>query len=135
MTDGGSNGREISAGSEVRERASASSTKVRARRAHPLLEAFPLAVITLATFLVVFTLMMARLTAGADPALRAGATANAVTLTAGSGVPTVRTRVSGAAAAAGGVAQTVAAHGAPTATPAIVTRTSGAPGATGVSDD
>ncbi len=88
--------------------------------------------ITLATFLVVFTLMMARLSAGADPALRAGATANAATLTEGSGAPTVRTRVSGAGAAAGGAAQIAVGQGAPAATSAIVTRTSGAPG---VSDD
>jgi hypothetical protein len=38
---------------------------------HPLLGAFPLAVMTLATFFVVFTILMARLQSGMDPALTA----------------------------------------------------------------
>jgi hypothetical protein len=41
-----------------------------ARKADPLLGAFPLAVMTFAIFLVLFTLTIARLKAGADPALR-----------------------------------------------------------------
>ena len=92
-----------------------------------------MAVMTLATFLVVFTLMMARLTAGADPALRASA--NPVSLTAESGTGTVTTRVSGAAAAGGGVTQSAAAHSTSAPTAAIVTRTSGVAGARGAGDD
>lgn len=44
-----------------------------ARNARPLLGAFPLAVMTLATFLVLFTVTMARLKASADPVLRPSA--------------------------------------------------------------
>lgn len=43
----------------------------RAREAHPLLHPFPLAVMTLASFLVAFTLVMAGLRAGVHPQLSA----------------------------------------------------------------
>ena len=91
---------------------------------HPLLGGFPMAVMTLATFLVIFTLMMARLSVGADPALRGGA--NPVALTAGSGAGAVTTRVSGASAATSAAVQAAAGQGTSTATPAVVTRSSGA---------
>jgi hypothetical protein len=42
----------------------------RAREAHPLLGAFPLAVIALAALLVVFVLTMAQLKAGSDAGAR-----------------------------------------------------------------
>ncbi|HYM55915.1 MAG TPA: hypothetical protein VES97_11170 [Solirubrobacteraceae bacterium] len=98
---------------------------------HVLLRPFPLAVMTLATFLVVFTLMMARLTAGSDPALRASA-GSAAALVEGSGGSVVRTRASGSGAAGAATSQVAAAEGSSVATPAIVTRSSGA---TGVGDD
>jgi hypothetical protein len=60
-----------------------------ARRAHPLLGAFPLAVMTLATFLVLFTLTMARLNAGEDPAPRPSA--SLVARSSGAGAVTTRT--------------------------------------------
>ena len=50
---------------------SISGSRGRRAQRHPLLGAFPLAVMTLATFLVVFALLMARLERGADPALSA----------------------------------------------------------------
>ncbi len=85
-----------------------------------------MAVMTLATFLVIFTLMMARLSVGADPALRGAA--NPVALTAGS-AGGVTTRASGASAATSSTVQAAAGQGAATATPAVVTRSSGATGA------
>lgn len=45
-------------------------TEPRNRR-HPLTRAFPLSVMTLAAFLVAFAILMARMQAGVDPALRA----------------------------------------------------------------
>lgn len=93
------------------------------KRSHPLLRAFPLAVMTLATFLVVFTLMMARLTAGADPALRSSAQTSS-SLVEGSSASVATTRTSGAAAQSG-VTVPAAAEGASATTPAIATRTSG----------
>jgi hypothetical protein len=86
---------------------------------------------TLATFLVLFTLLMARLQAGADPALRASAPS---ALVAGrSGSAAVTTRTSGAAGAT--VIPVAGSEGAAAATPAIVTRTSGVTGASGAGDD
>ncbi len=67
------------------------------RREHPLLRPFPLVVMTLATFLVVFALLMARLTAGVDPVV--GAIAASARVSAGGG-EALRTRASGAAALA-----------------------------------
>ncbi len=43
----------------------------RRRERHPLLGAFPLSVLTLATFLVVLAVLAARLQSGSDPALSA----------------------------------------------------------------
>jgi hypothetical protein len=103
-----------------------------ARKAHPLLGAFPLAVMTLATFLVLFTLMMARLQAGAGPALGSGASGALVAGPQGTGA--VRTRTSGGAASSVSTSP-VASEGAPTPTPAILTRASGAPGTTEAGDD
>jgi hypothetical protein len=91
------------------------------RRAHPLLQAFPLAVMTLATFLVLFSVMTARLKASA---IMARPSSGATTLLArppgGSGVTT---RASGGAAT---IATPVAVpEGARATRPAIVTRASG----------
>lgn len=88
---------------------------------HPLLGAFPLAVMTLATFLVVFALLMARLQSGADPGLRASA--NGVLQARGEAGTAIRTRTSGGAVPA--------ASGNPVATEVsspLVTRTSGRAG-------
>jgi hypothetical protein len=102
------------------------------RHAHPLLGAFPLAVMTLGTFLVLFSLMMARLKASATPALpSSGATALLARPSAGS---SVRTRTSGGAAAAI-VTSVAAAERSPAATPAILTRASGSAGAGKPGDD
>ena len=101
---------------------------VPARRStrHPLLGAFPLAVMTLATFLVVFAIMMARLQGGLDPALRA--TAGSTTVVRGSGGAVV-TRASGGAAPALSPSGAPARSGGP-----VLTRTSGSSGG-GESDD
>lgn len=95
---------------------------VRRSTTHPLLRPFPLAVMTLATFLVVFTLLMARLTAGADPAVHG---AVGVVTSAREGRSIV-TRTSG-----GAVTRTVVAgegEGEGQAGPAVATRSSGATG-------
>jgi hypothetical protein len=88
---------------------------------------------TLATFLVLFTLMMARLTAGADPALRAG-NASALVEPA-SGASPLRTRASGAGSSATTATTVAASEGSPVATPAVVTRSSGGAGAGAGNDD
>lgn len=107
------------------------------RHSHPLLNAFPLAVMTLATFLVVFALLMARLTAGVDPALRTGASSALVRENASGSA--VRTRASTAAAtggAAGANATPIAAsEGSSGTAPAIVTSSSGARGSGRGGDD
>ncbi len=105
------------------------STGARARKAHPLLGVFPLTVMSLATFLVLFTVMMARLTAVGGTALSSN---RSVALAAnGIGVSGVRTRASG-----GGSGATVApAPLSGGAAPAIVTSASGAGGAKGSGDD
>jgi hypothetical protein len=102
------------------------------RGTHPLLGIFPLAVMTLATFLVVFTVMTARLRAGADPALNASRGAALVAERSGAGA--LRTRASGGASVA--AATTSSAVGAPVGgVSAAVTRASGAAGAQGASDE
>ncbi len=100
----------------------------RAPRRHPLLRPFPLVVLSLATFLVVFTLMMAELRS-TSKGLPSGAAPAKVALVNGRRL-VVRTTASGrlvtSAAPAG------AAGAAPAAVaPAIVTSASGA----GVRDD
>lgn len=95
----------------------------RAKR-HPLLGAFPLTVMTLATFLVVFAIMAARLQGGLDPALRAATKGMTVVRNASGGA--VVTRASGTAIPASSPS------GAPTPTGApVLTRTSGAAGSGG----
>jgi hypothetical protein len=80
----------------------------------------------LATFMVIFTLMMARLTAGADPALQSiGASGLVEAAVQGH---TLRTRTSGTALAVSSPASGTRASGAM----AVVTRSSGAADATGV---
>jgi len=86
---------------------------------------------TLATFLVLFTLMMARLQAGADPALHASS--GTALVAKRSGGSTVSTRTSGGAAGAGAT-PAVATEGSGATTPAIVTRASGAGAREGVDD-
>jgi hypothetical protein len=86
-----------------------------------MLGAFPLAVMTLATFAVVFAIMMARLQWGLDPALRAAS--NGAALVRGSSGGTVLTRASGGAIPASSPS------GAPTRSRTkVLTRTSGAAG-------
>ena len=104
------------------------------RGSHPLLGAFPLAVMVLSTFLIVFALMMARLTAGIGPAPRSGG-ASAVVLGAGS-QNAVRTRTSSGALVVSAATPTGAA--APTSTgavSAVSTRSSGTAGGDGVRDE
>jgi hypothetical protein len=97
------------------------------------LDAFPLAVMSLATFLVLFTFMMARLTGGADPALLAS-TSTAVR--AGhSTARAVRTRTSNGAPAAGTATPVAASTGSSMTTSTVVTRASGATGATRLGDE
>ena len=93
------------------------------RRSHPLLGAFPLAVMTLAVFLELFTLMMARLQRGADPVLRASG-ASSLVETASGGSP-LRTRASGGGASAATALPVAAGEGSSQTSPAIVTRSSG----------
>ncbi|MFI4984625.1 MAG: hypothetical protein ACHQAV_01390 [Solirubrobacterales bacterium] len=88
---------------------------------------------TLGTFLVLFSLMMARLKASATPALpSSGATA---LLARPSGGSSVRTRASGGGAAAAIATSVAAPERSPATTPAIVTRASGAAGAGETGDD
>lgn len=102
----------------------------RARAGHPLLHAFPLAVMSVATFLVVLALLAARLPSPSAPGI--GSSAPATALVAGSGGTPLSTRTSGAASGAAAAAPPVtpatAAEGSP-AISTIVTRTSGASGA------
>ena len=125
-------GREGRPGSAPGEAASALAAPTPGRASHPLLGLFPLAVMTLASFLVAFTLMMARLTSGADPALRRAASA-AVVLAAG-GRAAVVTRTSSGAPAARSTAALAGAQSGTGAIPAVLTRASGA-GAGRVSDE
>ena len=112
----------------TRARASA-----QARGAHPLLGGFPLAVMALATFLVLFALMMARLKAGADPALRPRTSTPLIAGRPGAGTVTARTSgasPSGTAAVpAAGPAESSATSA------AIVTASSGAAGARAAGDE
>lgn len=104
----------------------------RARNAHPLLSPFPLTVMTLATFLVIFALMMARLEAGVDPALRVGPTTPVAA--ASSSARAVITRTSGGGESAATLAPTAGSEES-AASPAVVTRTSGSPGTTEAGDE
>jgi hypothetical protein len=103
----------------------------RTRKSHPLAGAFPLAVMTLATFLVLFAVMMARLKAGVDPALRAGPSSSLAVGGAGA----VRTRTSGGGEPAGLATPVAASEGASAASSAIVTRASGASGGRQAGDE
>jgi len=133
MTDFDSNRGRTSTGADPRGDSRASVAPTRARTAHPLLGAFPLAVMTLATFMVVFTLMMARMTAGVNPGV--GSSTSTALLAGGSGASAVTTRTSGAGAAGAAVVQPAVSEGSPAATSTIVTRSSGAAGAVGVGDE
>lgn len=98
----------------------------RAGNAHPLLSAFPLSVMTLGVFMVLFALMMTRLEAGADPALRPSTSTALHAESPGASAVTTRTSGGGEpAAATTPVAGSEESSGAPAA---IVTRTSGATG-------
>jgi hypothetical protein len=103
-----------------------------ARHAHPLLGAFPLVVMTLATFLVLFALMMARIGAAADSALRANTSISVAA--PGSATGPVTTRASGGvestATATAGRSEESSAR-----MPAVVTRTSGGSGPREVDDE
>jgi hypothetical protein len=131
MTDRSPNVQGTSSGADSRGGSRASVARVRANTAHPLLRPFSLAVMTLATFMVVFALMMARMTASTG---RIPGTVNAA-LVAESGASAVTTRTSGAAATAATPVQATVSEGPSAATPAIVTRSSGAAGVGRVGDD
>jgi hypothetical protein len=98
----------------------------RRREAHPLTQAFPLSVMTLAAFLVAFTILMARLHAGVDPALRRSLTPAALSRATSAGGRPVLARPSGMARASGEVAG--GARSTPGSGPStsVSTRTSGA---------
>jgi len=118
-----------------RESQTAPAARTRPRATRPLLRPFPLTVMTLATFLVVFALLMARLTASTH--LPLGSLVGAGTPVALNGESTGRgltTRASGAAASSTPVANPGVAEGASAGTRTLVTRTSGATG-TGARDD
>jgi hypothetical protein len=104
-----------------------------ARHTHPLLGLFPLVVMTLATFLVLFTLMMARLRAGADPALRASTSTSAAAV--GSATGAVTTRTSGGRESAATATPAAGSGESPARMPAVITRTSGGGGTTEVGDE
>lgn len=107
---------------------SAATTPTRGKpslaKRHPLLGAFPLAVMTLATFLVVFAIMAARLQGGLDPALRAATSGTTVVRSASGGA--VVTRASGGAIPASSPTGAPAQTGTP-----VLTRASGAAGSGG----
>ncbi len=118
-----------------RESQPAHSARRNPHATRPLLRVFPLTVMALATFLVVFTLLMARLTATTHLPLGALVGASSpVTLNGEPASPGVTTRVSGAAAARTAVSNSAVAQGASAGTATLVTRTSGASG-TGARDD
>ena len=117
--------RSSSAGSPPRRTSAASPTRLRAR--HPLLGVFPLAVMTLSTFLVVFAVLMARLQSGVDPALRAAASRSLAVPGAQRGA--LVTRTSG-----GGSAPAATSRAAEEGSTPVLTRTSGSGGG-GESDD
>jgi hypothetical protein len=91
---------------------------------YPLLGAFPLTVMTLATFLVVFAIMAARLQGGLDPALRAATSGTTLVRNASGGK--VVTRASATAIPASSPSGAPAQTGSP-----VLTRTSGATGSGG----
>jgi hypothetical protein len=102
------------------------------RRSHPLLGGFPLAVMALSTFLVVFALMMARLSSGGGAGLSASSGTAVVRGVTARGAVTTRTSGAGATAAA---AQAAPANPSAAAAVPVSTRTSGALGAGGAGDE
>ena len=124
--------RPVQTGPKIGESPRGARPSSRARNPHPLLSPFPLTVMTLATFLVFFALMTARLKAGADPALRAGTTTPVAA--ASSGARAVITRTSGGGESAATLAPTAGSEES-AASPSVVTRTSGSPGTTEPGDE
>lgn len=108
-----------------------SAKRARRRVAHPLLGPFPVAVMTLGTFLVVFALLMGRLANTGTPAL-AGAGATPALVAGSSGSRAITTSASGGGAAGATAPGPSAANQtkAPAGTSTIVTRASGALAAT-----
>ena len=107
------------------------TTERNRRTAHPLLQRFPVAVMSLATFLVVFALLMAR--ASRDTWLDSRASsAQVASVRSGAAV---RTTASGTSAPTAGAATGAAAgHGSAAASRPVFARASGA-GATSEADD
>jgi hypothetical protein len=62
---------------------------------HPLLGTFPLAVMAVAAFLVIFTLTMARLSAGEDSPLHQSTGASRIAASSGAHAATTRARGAG----------------------------------------
>jgi hypothetical protein len=87
---------------------------------------------TLATFLVLFTLMMARLEAGAGPALGSGTNSALVAASHATGAVTTRTSGGGASSVS---TMPVTSEGSAGTTPAVITRASGALGTSEAGDD
>lgn len=105
------------------------------RRSHPLLGAFPLSVMALATFLIVFTLMMARMTAGVDPTAPQGAATALVLGGGGQGTARTRTSAGGLIPGAGPSSASAPAASSLPAAGAVATRTSGAAAVEGLGDE
>jgi hypothetical protein len=118
----------ITPGGAPKGSAATAPTRCNASRGkrYPLLGVFPLTVMTLATFLVMFAIMAARLQVGLDPALRAGTSGTTVVRNASGGKVVTRVSGTGAAIPASSPSGTPARSGAP-----VLTRTSGAGGAGG----
>jgi len=117
-----------SAGERPRDRAWRSS--------HPLLGAFPLAVMAFATFLIVFALMMARMTAGVDPAAPQGTATALVPGSRGQVAPRTRTSAGGLIPGTGpSNASAAVGTSLPTGQAVLATRTSGAAAAEELGDE
>jgi hypothetical protein len=102
--------------------------------AHPLLRPFPLVVMGLATFLVIFALLMARLTSGLDPALRASPGTVSLAEGSSSSSSAVRTTASGRILPASGP-QVGRSEVLSSAAPAVLTRASGGVNTSGAGDE
>jgi hypothetical protein len=124
--------RPVQTSSKIDEPPRGATAPSRARNAHPMLSPFPLTVMTLTIFLVLFALMMARLKASADPALRASTTTPVAA--ASSGGRAVITHASGGGESAAKLAPAAGSEES-SASPSVITRRSGAPGTTEARDE
>jgi hypothetical protein len=106
----------------------AARPRARRRERHPLLGGFPLSVLTLATFVVVFAILTARLQGGADPALRASTGASSSVMGEEGPGGRIVTRSSGASSGHAGALAGAAAPRQGEGAGAVRTRASGSRG-------